>query len=141
MSYAYDKLNPDKGGTLTGQWLGYEEQFYPSLTSWQTKAGGYRAAFALHRDVHVRKADGTVEVRREAIPVTDAEATFAPEAFGLGPVVPRWTASFGVTKETAGSRRTLPVGMIDYRITNNWGMGGGVVGTNPFVAVSYRFGK
>jgi hypothetical protein len=141
VTYTYDPAFPEKGGKLTGKWLGYQEQFYPSLTTWDTSNKGYRAAFQLYRNVTVRKADGTTEVKREDINLTSSEATFSPEAFGLGPVVPRWTATLGVAKELDGRQRTLPAAMIDYRFTTKLGVSGGVVGTSAFVGGSYRFGK
>jgi hypothetical protein len=140
LNYSYDPTNPDSPGALKGKWRNYRETFHPSLSTWTNKEGGYRAAFQLYRVVHQPQADGSTKEVKEPIYLTASDATFAPETFGLAPSVPRWTVSFGVAKELDGQRRTLPAALLDYRITNRIGVGGGVVGSQAVVLGSYRFG-
>lgn len=143
VNLTYNPKATDPTKRLLGDWTNYREDFHPSVVEWKKKDGGYLGTFNLKRTVY--RLDGT-KVGEENIPITDATASFSPSVLpGGAPDVPRWTISVGparlLTMSTDPNQsKWMPAALLDYRVTNNFGIGGGVVGNYAVGMFSYRFG-
>lgn len=132
----YNPGDPDPSKRLLGNWSNYREDFFPSVVEWQKADKGFSGTFRLRREVY--RGDGT-KVGSEEIPVLMAKATFDPQTLpGRSTDVPRFTISGGAAWDW--QKRTWgPVVLGDYRMTSNWGVGGGWAGNQAIMLTSYRF--
>lgn len=143
VNLTYNPKATDPTKRLTGDWTNYREDFHPSVVEWKKKDGGYFGTFNLKRTVY--RLDGT-KVGEENIPITDATASFTPSVLpGGAPDVPRWTISVGparlLTLSTDPNQsKWMPAALLDYRVSNHFGIGGGIVGNYAVGMFSYRFG-
>ena len=132
----YDPKNPDPSKRLLGDWHNYQETFNQSVGEWQKADGGILGTFRLWREVSV---DGTV-VGAEEIPLVNAKTSVNTRAFrNMGLLVPRFTLSAGAAWDWQ-KKQWGPALLGDYRMTDNWGVGGGVAGNQVLVLTSLRFG-
>jgi len=140
VTLSYDPTNSNLKGRLVGNWNNNREDFAYSVGEWQKKDKGYIATVKLSRTVY---DSSDKQVGTEEIPLTNATASFGPDAFGgeqaLNPI-PRLTVYGGVGKDTNLGKVVSVLGA-DYRFTTTTGVGVGVVGSTIFGSVSYRFGK
>ena len=119
---------------LTGQWTNYAEEFHPSVVAWEKADTGYVGTFRLTRTVLGPGGDK----QQEEISLVDAKSTFSPSLFHTPPPQPRWTVTGGLGRELRGST-WVPVGVIDYRFSKQWGLACGLAGHTGFVGTSYRW--
>lgn len=140
--YNPKEIDPNKAFAGT-QWHHYNETFNVTSGQWeQDKTHGYKTTVKLSRTV--TKPDPNdptkmVVIGQEDIPVTSGDTLYTPQ--GLTPnsmfYIPRWTATIGAAK--AGSEYG-PAAMLDYRVTNKYGLSAGVINKTPVVGLSIRFG-
>ena len=79
----------------------------------------------------------------EQIPITGAETIFGPKAMAAElPKIPRWTATVGFTRDglAASTNCYQPAALLDYRITNRYGVTAGAVNKGALLGLSVRFG-
>lgn len=132
----YNPKDPDPSKRLLGDWTNYREDFFPSVVEWQKADKGFSGTFRLRREVF--RPDGS-KVGSEEIPITYAKATFDPQTLpGRSAEVPRFTISGGAAWDW--QKRTWgPAVLGDYRVTSNWGVGGGWAGNQALLMTSFRF--
>jgi hypothetical protein len=146
INLSYNPLEKDASRAFAGTtWQSYTEEFRPSFGTWtSSKDGSYKNTFRLTRTV--TKPDPSDPTKKvvlgtEEIPLTDASTSFSPAVVPPKPL-PRWTASFFVSRSTKNAApKYTPGAMLDYRISSRLGVFGGVANEAPSVGLSWRFGK
>lgn len=138
----YDPTNKNLSEAFRGStWVNYEEKFTASIGLWeQEKTGGYKTTVSLSRTVS--KPDPTnpskmVVVGTEPLPITGANTIFTPADLTPPIKIPRWTISMGIGKTRTGYQ---PAGMLDYRLTDRFGVTAGAVNNSLFGGISIRVG-
>lgn len=142
LTYSPTATDPTK--RLLPVWTNYREDFFPSLGEWQRKDKGYAAAFKLQRKVY--KADptasgGFVLVGVEDIDLKDAQASYNKDVAFPAPAalqVPRWSLLLGAGRDF-DRKKTVPVGIVGYRMTDRFGLHTGAVGSTFVLGGSYQF--
>jgi hypothetical protein len=147
----YDPRQKEPNKAFAGtMWQHYTETFNPVIGQWVTqKDGGYKTTLSLSRTVS--KPDPTdptkmVVIGTEQVPITGAETIYSPAGLKADPFkIPRWTATIGFSKDTAGLTSSSfngyqPAALLDYRVTNKFGATVGVVNKAAVIGVSVRFG-
>lgn len=138
----YDPAAPDATKRLVSTWTNYREDFYPTLGEWQKQDGGFVAAFHLRREVWKTGPDGhDTKVGDEVINLQDAQARYNPDTFRSNPggyALPRWSFIGGIGHDF-DTKKTVPVGILGYRMTQNIGVHGGAVGNTFLVGASWQF--
>jgi len=136
LNLKYDPSKPLGQAFAGSKWQNNTEVFKPSFGQWQLKDGGYRVATRLQREVY--DAQGN-KIGSEEVPMEKAEAEFTPSAFGLGPQVPRFTVTPLISYDSV-DKKFRPGVLGDYRMTNSFGVSGGIVNNSSVLGFSYRFG-
>lgn len=144
VALTYSPNAPDPTKRLLPVWTNYREDFLPSLGEWQRKDKGFAAAFRLKRNVY--RADptapgGYVLVGTEDIDLKDAQASYNQDvAFPVTGAlkVPRWSVILGAGRDL-NLKKTVPVGLIGYRMTDRFGIHTGAVGNVFVLGGSYQF--
>jgi hypothetical protein len=147
VSLFYNPKETDPNRAFTGtSWQHYTESFTSAFGQWeQDKTHGYKTSVKLSRTVSKPDpSDPTklVVVGKEDIPITSGDTVYTPEGLTTpSPFkVPRWTASFGVSKDGNSSHGYQPAALLDYRVTNKVGAFAGVVNKAGVVGFSIRLG-
>jgi hypothetical protein len=132
-----------KAKDLSSVWTTYREDFSASIGEWQKKDTGYTSAVALHRDIY--KADptapgGYLKIGTEPITMQNAEVTYNEKNFDTAQApLPRWDAILGAGHDNSGSGRTVAVGILGYRLSDNLSLHLGQVGSTSILGGGYQF--
>lgn len=145
VNVSYDPTQMDVNAAFRGtSFLNYQERFKPSFaTVRDTKTGAFATVVSLKRDVSrpdPAHPGQLLPVGTEDIPLVGSEATFTPEGLQQSAKIPRWTATFGAGKASGSVKGYQPAGLIDYRVTDRFGVAGGVANGGLIGGVSFRFG-
>jgi hypothetical protein len=145
-SIYYDPTAKDAATAFKGTtWDNYTEQFNASVASWSRKKDGSLAStVSLSRTVtHPDPNDPTktVTVGTEKIPITGSNTIYVPSDFTAPLVLPRWTASIGVSGQPGSNNGYQPTALLDYRVTNKFGAFAGTANRGITAGVSIRLGS
>lgn len=157
VSLSYDPAQKDPNAAFRGTfWTHNREDFTLATGEWKgDKDGGFKTAVSLKRTVFrpdPANQGQWLPVGSEDIPVADGSTVYTPKGLQpQGKQPGRWTALLGAAKGNVGGYR--PAGVINYSISQNWGVWAGVVagggtvpagtpapGTTGMFGVSRRFG-
>lgn len=120
LSLSYNPKEKDVAKAFQGTfWVHNREDFTITTGDWkEADRGGRKTTVNLRRSVY--SPNGTL-IGQEQIPVSDGSTIYAPNAITpTPPSIPRFTFMLGLGKQNSAA------GIIDYRISNKFGMWGGV---------------